>query len=105
MTTSHEDNIDSAKNAVESLHNCTATFRESARVSESFEGDPVWFGVVHVFDIEGNPESDTCYAWSSPIEGSKKRRFYAVLKIPPVDSPAAAVRASIVADAKAGRGP
>lgn len=58
---------------------------------------------MHVFDINGHPDTDTCYGWSSAVEGSNKHRFYAVLKIPPVDSPETAVRAAIVADHKAGR--
>jgi hypothetical protein len=41
------------------------------------------------------------YAWSSPSEGSTKRRFFAVLHQPPVGSPQAAVRAAIVATEKA----
>jgi hypothetical protein len=32
------------------------------------------------------------------VEGSAKRRFFAVLHIPPIDSPAAALRAAIVAE-------
>jgi hypothetical protein len=39
----------------------------------------------------------SAYAWSSPIEGSEKRRFFAVLHIPPIDSPITAVRAASVA--------
>jgi hypothetical protein len=38
------------------------------------------------------------YAWSSPIEGSEKRRFFAVLHQGPVTSPVEAVRAAIVAE-------
>lgn len=70
---------------------------------EVFQGQTAWEGVVQVFDIMGNPEADTCYAWSSAVEGSNRRRFYAVLKIPPVVSPETAVRAAVVADQKAGR--
>ena len=83
--------------AVEGLHKCRATFLSDERVTELFEGKTAWDGSVSVFSID-HPEADTCYAWSSPIEGSKRRKFYAVLKIPPVDSPEAAVRASIVSD-------
>lgn len=50
------------------------------------------------FDVEGCPDSTTCYAWSSPIEGSDRRKFYAVLHVPPVDSPETAVRAAIVSE-------
>ena len=41
------------------------------------------------------------YAWSSPIEGSDKRRFFAVLHVPPITLPVEAVRAAIVAEQKA----
>jgi hypothetical protein len=40
------------------------------------------------------------YAWSSPIEGSTKRRFSAVLHIDRINSPLEAVRAAIVAEYK-----
>ena len=58
----------------------------------------MWQGVVHVFELEDHPEATRAYAWSSPIEGSAKRRFFAVLHIPPVTSPVEAVRAAIVAE-------
>ncbi|MES1993886.1 MAG: hypothetical protein V4457_09900 [Pseudomonadota bacterium] len=67
-------------------------------VSETFGGKPVWEGVVHVFDLEGHPTAKRAYAWSSPIEGSTKRRYFAVLHMPPIDSPVKAVRAAIVAE-------
>jgi hypothetical protein len=51
---------------------------------------------MHVFELEGHPSATRAYAWSSPIEGSTKRRVYAVLHVPPVSSPADAVRAAIV---------
>jgi hypothetical protein len=71
------------------------------RLERTFDGKPVWEGVVHVFDLAGHPSATRAYAWSSPIDRSAKRRFFAVLHVPPVDSPQAAVRAAIVAEAKA----
>ena len=91
--------ISDLKQAIESLHECTASYSETADVIEKHEGAIVWEGTIHIFGVD-HPDTDTCYAWSSPIEGSSKRKFYAVLHIPPVDSPEAAVRASIVADNK-----
>lgn len=70
-------------------------------VDETFNGAPVWRGIVHEFRIGGHADTDTCYAWSSPIEGSERRKFYAVLKIPPINTPQDAIRAAIVADHKA----
>lgn len=86
--------------SVEKMHGGTATLAQSVPVRETFEGKPVWEGVVHVFDLAGHPTAARAYAWSSPIEGSTKRRFFAVLHQPPVDSPQAAVRAAIVAEKK-----
>ena len=60
----------------------------------------VWEGAVHVFDLSGHPTATRAYAWSSPIEGSTKRRFFAVLHQPPVDTPHTAVRAAIVAEGR-----
>jgi hypothetical protein len=84
--------------AVERMHGGTARLAQSVPVSETFEGKPVWEGVVHVFDLTGHPTASRAYAWSSPIEGSTKSRFVAVLHQLPVDSPEAAVRAAIVAE-------
>ncbi len=84
------------KEAIESQHGGTATLAQSVPVNETFQGKPVWQGVVHVFDLAGHPKATRAYAWSSPIEGSTKRRFFAVLHMGSIDSPQAAVRAAIV---------
>jgi hypothetical protein len=83
---------------VEKLHQCTAELRESLAVTECFEGQMVWKGLIRVYDLEGHPEASTCYAWTEPTEGGE--RVFAVLAIPPVTTPEEAVRASIVADAQ-----
>lgn len=89
------------KRAVERMHACDATLIQSVPVKETFGDKVVWEGVVHVFKITGHPPANKAYAWSSPIEGSDKRRFFAVLHEGPVKSPADAVRAAIVAENKA----
>jgi len=89
------------KKAVESQHGGTATLVQSVPVHEEHAGQVVWDGTVHVFDLAGHPKARRAYAWSSPVEGSANRRFFAVLHIPPIDSPFAAVRAAIVAEARA----
>jgi hypothetical protein len=95
-----QDNIDQLRDAVEQQHGGTATLLQSVPVHETHAGKAVWEGVVHVFDLVGHPKATRAYAWSSPIGGSTKRRFFAVLHIPPVDSPEKAVRAAIVAEHK-----
>lgn len=47
--------------------------------------------------------AEKCYAWTQPVEGSKRRRFVAVLHEPPIDSPLNAVRAALVQQQRDGR--
>src|SRR5947208_11818083 len=89
------------QSAIERMHGGAATLSQSVPVRETFEGAPVWEGVVHIFKLAGHPTARRAYAWSSPIEGSSKRRFFAVLHQPPINSPQAAVRAAIVAERQA----
>lgn len=89
---------DQLKDAIEKMHGGTATLAQSVPVRESFDGKPVWQGAVHVFDLAGHPTATRAYAWSSPIEGSTKRRFFAVLHTERINSPIEAVRAAIVAE-------
>jgi hypothetical protein len=97
-----EVEADQLQKAIEGLHRCSAGLAQSVPVKETHDGATVWEGVVHVFDLTGHPTASRAYAWSSPIEGSDTRRFFAVLHQGPVTSPAAAVRAAIVAELRAG---
>jgi hypothetical protein len=94
---------DELRQAVEHLHHCSASLCEAVPLVERFKGEIVWEGIVHVFKVDGHPTASMCYAWSSPIEGSDRRRFHAVLRLPPIKTPHDAVRASIVADHQADR--
>ena len=78
---------DQLQRAVESQHGGTATLAQSVPVKETHAG----------------AAASRAYAWSSPIEGSDKRRFFAVLHQGPVKSPVDAVRAAIVAEQRAER--
>jgi hypothetical protein len=90
--------LDDLRVAVETQHSCRAKLAQTVPVRETFQGRPVWEGVVHVFDLEGHPKAPRAYAWSSPIEGSKRRRFFAVLQLGGIRTAADAVRAAIVAE-------
>jgi hypothetical protein len=96
-----EVETDQLREAVENMHGGKATLAQSVPVMETFEGATAWEGVVHVFDLVGHPRATRAYAWSSPIEGSTKRRFFAVLHTEKINSPVAAVRAAIVAQVRA----
>jgi hypothetical protein len=63
-------------------------------VKETWQGKPIWDGVVEVFDLQGHPDTDTAYAWLH--DTGKKVLPVTVLHIHPALSPAKAVRAFIV---------
>lgn len=88
------------KQAVESQHGGAASFVQSVPVSDTFEGQPAFNGTVAVFDLAGRPKATRAYVWTREIPDGKART-YAVLHLGPVQSPADAVRAAIVAEGKA----
>src|SRR5688572_17916155 len=88
--------IDELKNTVERLHGGTATHVETVPVKEEFHGKTLWQGDVEVFDLTGNKLATRAYAWMHSLDDTKAKRHVAVLHVPPVDSPQAAVKAVIV---------
>jgi hypothetical protein len=93
-----EADADQLKRVVEAQHGGTAMLVQSVPVREKFWNTPVWQGVVHIFDLTDNPNASRTYAWSSPINGSDERRFFAVLHGGPITGPREAVRAAIMAE-------
>lgn len=92
--------LQNLKDVIHRLHGCDSTHVVSVRVTEKFEGEVVWDGAVEVFDLIGHPTATKAYAWAHETDEGKLR-YVAVLHEPPVDSPEAAVRAAIAADAQA----
>jgi hypothetical protein len=82
--------------AVRHMHDCGAKWVETTHVREEHQGALVWEGDIETFELVGHAKVKTAYAWSEATTGTK-RRFFAVLHVPPVDSPAQALRVSILA--------
>ena len=90
-------NIDELRDVIRKLHGVDAKHIESVPVNESFEGQPVWSGVVEVFELKGHPNARLVYAWTHDTDDPKKsRQHITVLNVPPVTSPKRAVRAAIL---------
>jgi hypothetical protein len=90
------------KRVIESHHGGTATFARSVRVipSKAKQGD--WDGIVHLFELADHPKAKRAYAWASPILGSTKPRYFAVLHMGQVAGPVEAVKAAAAAIRKWG---
>lgn len=76
--------------AIRASHGARAMLLRRQRVVERFQGQRVWTVEVLVFALEGHATARRCYAWE--VDGEVRT----VLGVPPIDSAAAAVRASIV---------
>lgn len=100
MKKSCQGDIDDLKRAIRHIYNYKVSHAGEVAVIEKHGSNTVWGGIVHIFKIKDHPKTDTCYAWASPIEGSAKMKYYAALKILPIDSPEKAVRAAIIQDYK-----
>lgn len=92
------ERIANIQKAVEKHAGCAATHRESAPVTEGYLDQIAWEGVVEVFYLDGHPKAKRAYGWQF-WEG-QNAQYTVVLGIPPVDSPNAAVRASIATEAE-----
>jgi hypothetical protein len=93
-----DGSVDQLQRAVEGQHGGKAVLVEAVPVREMLGRELVWDGIVHVFDLEGHPRATRAYAWSSAVEGSDNRRFYAVLHMGGIRSPVDALRAAIIAE-------
>jgi hypothetical protein len=99
ITVADPAGIHAVLDAVRDLHGCQARWVRTVHVREYLPGHRVFEREVEVFDLVGHAQASLAYAWSEQAMGNK-RRFFAVLHVPPVDSATAAVRATILADGK-----
>ena len=81
--------LDKFQHAIEIEHGARSLLLRRERVLEQVQGERVYKVEVLVFALEGHPTARRCYAWD---EGGVVK---VVLHQPPVDSPAAAVRAAL----------
>ena len=86
------------KKAIKATHGCESLHIESVAVKEVFEDQTAWETKVEVFDLVGHRQAKRAYAWSHR-DGNQNKTF-AVLEIPPVDSPESAVKVAIASKAQ-----
>ena len=104
MLATGDDDMDPAGlpallDAIRHMHGVEARWVESVPVRETHHGKTVWDGEVQVFDLVGHPKAARAYAWSHATDGTK-RRFVAVLGLPPVVDARTALQTATVAQYK-----
>ena len=94
---------DELKQAVESQHGGAATFVQSTPVREQFWGETAFSGNVAIFDLKDSPSGATrAYAWEQDRPDGKKR-YATVLHLGGITGPVEAVKAAVVAEARAAK--
>lgn len=87
------------KQVVESRHGGTATFIQSVPVHETIRAQTCWTGIVHVFDLRGQPDGAfRAYLWSEDDEKGENQ-LVSILHSPEIYSPVLAARAAKAAGA------
>ena len=97
------DYIEEIKAVFMVQHGCEATYIETVPAVEEFQGETIWQGDVEVFDLTGHPKAKRGYGWGYVATDEGGRRYFAVLELPPVDSPQTAVKAAIMSEIKNAR--
>jgi hypothetical protein len=90
--------ITELKDAIRATHGCESLHVESVPVKEVFEDQTIWEGTVEVFDLTGHLQAKRAYAWS--YRDGNQNKTFAVLEIPPVDSPGSAVKVALTSKAR-----
>jgi len=93
------NDIGRLQKAILNLHGCDSRHAASIAVHETFQDKTAWKGVVEVFQLVNHPQAKEAYAWSYETDAGETRHV-AVLIIPPINSPADAVRAAIIAESQ-----
>ena len=97
--------IQELREVIHHLHKAKVKHLESVPVTETFQGQTVWDGVVEVFRLKGHPQTDKVYAWIHATDDPEHpKRHVTVLHIPPVVSPQTAVRAVILQEYRSRHG-
>lgn len=90
------DYIERLQGAIKNMHGVESKHLDSVSVLETFQGKVIWEGEVEIFSLESHPQAKTCFAWAhkEPEKGDHER-YYAVLCVPPINTPQKAVQAAI----------
>ena len=86
--------LEKLEKLIQAIYKCGAVHRETLYVTDWVEGMFVWLGDVELFELRGHPEAKRCYAWREGGTGEKGEKWLAILELPPVNSPLAAVKSS-----------
>jgi hypothetical protein len=92
------NDISLIQEAIKETLGCDSLWVESKRVTEKFQEQIAWDGIVEVFDLIDHPKAKRVYGWS--YREGKTDKAKVVLGMHPVDSPQTAVKVAIASKAR-----
>ena len=94
------DYLQALRRAIWNIHGSHAVHVGTVAVKKTANGGILWEGPIEVFDLVGHARAKRSYAWGFPRDpAGEPLNIFTVLEVPPVDSPQAAVGASLVGPA------
>ena len=88
-----EIRAENIKLAVERAAGCSAHRVHTCVVTETFQGKPIWSGLIDSFELDKTPPLKA-YGWD--VKEGKETQYVAVLGNPPINDEISAVRAWLV---------
>jgi hypothetical protein len=82
------------QDAIQHMYGLRSEWVESVPIREVFKGELVFEGEIQAFAVE-HPKATRAYAWSHAVGDTGRRKFFALLGVPPINSALDALRASI----------
>lgn len=79
-------------NAVEMRANCSAQYLQTQPVRISVDGKVLWDGKVEIFQLSNHPQAKQAFGWWFQNK-ENKTEYVAIMGVPPLDTPLAAVKA------------
>ena len=94
----NKEYIEELQRAIRQAYGVDSKFIDTILVAEILPGTTAWEGGVEIFELFKHPQTRWCYAWVS--KDGTEEKITTVLQVPPVISPATAVRANILKEQK-----
>jgi hypothetical protein len=94
----NEEYLRGIQNAIRQKRGCESLHLRSTPITEEFNGEKIWEGMVELFALINCGEAEFCYAWGTKSASGKME--YVTILSPPIKSAREAVMAHIVVEAR-----
>lgn len=95
----YQSYLEELREVIRRKHGVASEHVRTLAVTETFQGKPLWDGLVELFELKGHASAQRVYAWTDDTLAHSTRDI-TVLDLPPIKSAQDAIRAAIVQEFK-----